>query len=71
VTVTPVYDGTSDASQSPEVYTTGSNKFTLWSYLMTNAQTAHVVLAGTGVIEIDALDWSIEALPAFVQSQFA
>lgn len=71
ITVTPSYDYVDDISQVPVTYSFGQSRFLAWADLLITALTAHATVQGTGQVEIDALDWSVEPLPAEVPPQFA
>lgn len=71
MTVTPSYDYVDDPAQSPVTYTFGQSRFLAWVDLFTTALTSHATVAGTGQVDIDALDWETEPLPESVPPQFA
>lgn len=71
ITVTPSYDYTDDIPLTPTVYTFGQLRFLAWVDLLINALTAHATIAGSGPVEIDAVDWDVEPLSDGVPPQFA
>lgn len=71
ITLIPSYDYVDDISQSPTNYTFGNGRFVSWLDLLQTALSAHVNVSGTGVVEIDALDWEAEKLSESVPPQFA
>lgn len=71
ITLIPTYNGTNDVTQTPVNYTFGSNQFQSMLDLLTTALNAHVTVNGTGRVEIDALDYEVEQLPAGAPPQFA
>jgi hypothetical protein len=71
IQLVPTYNGTDDVSQAPMNYTFGSNQFQSMLDLLTTAMNAHVTVNGSGRVEIDALDYEVEQLPAGAPPVFA
>jgi hypothetical protein len=71
IQLVPTYNGTDDVSQSPVNYSFGSNQFQSMLDLLTTAMNAHVTVNGSGRVEIDALDYELEQLPAGAPPVFA
>ncbi len=68
---TPSYDFLNDITQPPLIYPLNANRFEAWLDLYQTALSAHLAVAGTGIIEIDEIAWETEPLPAGTPPTFS
>lgn len=64
IAIVPNYNnGTPATAGPPVIYTLGNNGFHVTSDLLTTALDADATISGSGVMEIDSIDWEVDELP--------